>query len=46
MIKNFWHRVVASQEKRAAYYMLQKLSDRQLTDIGVTRAEIKSRIYR
>jgi len=26
--------------------MLQKLSDRQLTDIGVTRAEIKYRVYR
>jgi uncharacterized protein YjiS (DUF1127 family) len=45
MIKNFWKRVVASQERRAAFHTLQTLSDRQLSDIGVTRAEIKARVY-
>ncbi|MGB0634834.1 MAG: DUF1127 domain-containing protein [Paracoccaceae bacterium] len=46
MVRNFWNKIVKSQERRAAYYMLQSLSDRQLSDIGVTRAEIKYRVYK
>lgn len=46
MVRNFWNKIVQSQEKRAAYYMLQNLSDRQLSDIGVTRSEIKYRVYK
>ena len=46
MVRNFWNKIVKSQEQRAAYYMLQNLSDRQLTDIGVTRSEIKYRVYK
>ena len=46
MVRNFWNKIVKSQERRAAYYMLQSLSDRQLSDIGVTRAEIKCRVYK
>jgi uncharacterized protein YjiS (DUF1127 family) len=45
MIKNFWKRVVASQERRAAFHQLRNLSDRQLSDIGVSRAEIKARVF-
>ena len=33
------------QERRAAYYMLQTLTDRQLKDIGVTRGELHQRVY-
>ena len=46
MVRNFWNKIVKSQEKRAAYYMLQNLSDRQLSDISVTRSEIKYRVYK
>ncbi|MAR50197.1 MAG: hypothetical protein CML42_03595 [Rhodobacteraceae bacterium] len=46
MVRNFWNKIVKSQERRAAYHMLQNLSDRQLSDIGVTRAEIKYRVYK
>ena len=46
MVRNFWNKIVKSQEQRAAYYMLQNLSDRQLSDIGVTRSEIKYRVYK
>ena len=46
MVRNFWNKIVKSQERRADYYMLQSLSDRQLSDIGVTRAEIKCRVYK
>ena len=33
------------QERRAAYYMLHTLTDRQLKDIGVTRGELHQRVY-
>ena len=46
MVRNLWNKIVKSQERRAAYHMLQNLSDRQLSDIGVTRAEIKYRVYK
>jgi uncharacterized protein YjiS (DUF1127 family) len=45
MIRSFWKRVVESQERRATFHTLQTLSDKQLMDIGVTRAEIKARVF-
>jgi len=34
-----------SQQKRTAYYTLIHLSDRELSDIGIGRSEIRERIY-
>lgn len=34
----------AAQERRAAFWQLQNLTDKQLKDIGITRGEIRSLI--
>ena len=46
MLKKLWHRVVAAQERRANYWKLQNMTDRELRDIGVERFEIKQRVFR
>jgi len=34
-----------AQQKRADYWLLNSMSDKQLKDIGITRGEIKQRFY-
>jgi len=46
MLKKLWHRVVAAQERRANYWKLQNMTDKELRDIGVERYQIKQRIFR
>jgi uncharacterized protein YjiS (DUF1127 family) len=46
MLKKLWHRVVAAQERRANYWKLQNMTDKELRDIGVERFEIKQRVFR
>ena len=46
MLKNLWRRAVAAQERRAIYWRLQNMTDRELRDIGVERFEISKRIYK
>ena len=46
MLKKLWHKAVAAQERRANYWKLQNMTDRELRDIGVERFEIKQRIFR
>ena len=46
MLKNLWRRAVAAQERRANYWKLQNMTDRELRDIGVERFEIKQRVFR
>ena len=46
MLKNLWRRAVAAQERRANYWKLQNMTDRELRDIGVERFEIKQRIFK
>lgn len=41
-IKKVWTAIEKVQEKRAAYWMLQNLSDRELKDIGISRGQIRS----
>jgi len=36
---------VKSQERRAAYWQMQNLTDKELRDIGISRAEIKRIAY-
>lgn len=40
-IKKVWAAIEKVQEKRAAYWMLQNLSDRELKDIGIGRGQIR-----
>ena len=46
MLKNLWRRAVAAQERRANYWKLQNMTDKELRDIGVERFEINKRIYK
>ena len=45
MLKRIIKAIIAHQEKRAAYYTLAKLSDKDLKDIGVTRGELRQKVY-
>ena len=45
MLKKVFNRLVEYQQKRADYYLLQKMSDKELHDIGVSRGEIYSKIW-
>ena len=40
ILKKMHAGIVRMQERRAAYWMLHNLSERELRDIGVTRGEI------
>jgi uncharacterized protein YjiS (DUF1127 family) len=44
-LKNIFKAIQANQEKRAHYWMLQKLSDRELHDLGIGRGQIREVIY-
>jgi|TARA_R100000951_G_C2544636_1_gene150484 uncharacterized protein YjiS (DUF1127 family) len=46
MLKKLWRRAVAAQERRANYWKLQNMTDKELRDIGVERFEINKRIYK
>ncbi len=46
MFKRFVKAIQKGQERRAAYWQLKNMSDKQLRDIGVSRAEIESKVYR
>ena len=45
MLKRLVNRIIEMQEKRAAYWMLQNLSNRELRDIGIGRADIRRMVY-
>jgi uncharacterized protein YjiS (DUF1127 family) len=46
MLKKLWRRAVAAQERRANYWKLQNMTDKELRDIGVERFEINKLIYK
>ena len=46
MLKKLWRRAVAAQERRANYWKLQNMTDKELRDIGVERFEINKRFYK
>ena len=46
MLKKLWLRAVAAQERRANYWILQNMTDKELRDIGVERFEIKQRVFK
>jgi uncharacterized protein YjiS (DUF1127 family) len=41
MLKTFFNKLMKMQEQRAAYFVLQTMTDKQLKDIGVTRGELR-----
>jgi uncharacterized protein YjiS (DUF1127 family) len=49
MFKAYCNRILQaiqeSQQRRADYYILMNLSDRELQDLGIGRSQIKERIY-
>ena len=45
MFKNLLKKLQKSQQRRADYWILTHMSDKDLKDIGITRGEIKSKIY-
>jgi uncharacterized protein YjiS (DUF1127 family) len=46
MFKKLITKFQKSQKLRADYWILMNMSDKDLIDIGITRGEIKGKIYR
>lgn len=44
-LARMWVAFKRYEEKRAAYMVLQAMSDKQLRDLGITRGEIRSRVF-
>jgi len=44
-LKNIFKAIQDAQEKRAQYWMLQNLTDKELRDIGIGRGQIREAIY-
>lgn len=40
-LKNFYARMIKAQERRAMYWQLNNLSDRELRDLGIGRGQIR-----
>lgn len=45
MFKRISKAFMEYQERRAAYIILTNLTDRDLRDMGLTRGEIRQRVY-
>jgi len=45
MFKNIIKSIQNAQERRVAYWQLQHMSDKALRDIGVTRGEIRQKVF-
>ena len=43
MFSKIWKSIQESQQRRADWYLLTSMSDRQLRDMGLTRGELRSR---
>tara|TARA_R110001592_G_scaffold46227_1_gene147305 strand:+ start:817 stop:957 length:141 start_codon:yes stop_codon:yes gene_type:complete len=46
MFKQWMKRLQEKQQRRADYWLLQNMTDKELNDIGVSRGEINQRFYR
>jgi uncharacterized protein YjiS (DUF1127 family) len=44
-MRKFFKKIADMQERRAAYYLLHNLTDKQLKDMGITRGEIRQKVY-
>ena len=45
MLRKVWKAIQDSQQRRADYYLLTSMTDRQLKDMGLTRGEIRYRLH-
>ena len=45
MLRKVWKAIQESQQRRADYYLLTSMTDRQLKDMGLSRSEIRYRLY-
>jgi len=45
MFKKLYKAIEKSQKRRAEFFILNSLTDRQLKDMGTTRGELKQRFY-
>mgnify|MGYP005676172473 CR=1 FL=1 len=45
MFKKLMKRIQDSQQRRADYWILMNLSDKELHDMGISRGEIRQKIY-
>jgi len=45
MFKKLVHKIQDMQQRRADYYLLMNMSDRELRDLGIGRSEIRQRLY-
>jgi|SaaInl3SG_22_DNA_1037383.scaffolds.fasta_scaffold68336_2 uncharacterized protein YjiS (DUF1127 family) len=43
--KKVLHSIQETQQRRADFYILKSMSNKELKDIGITRSEIRQRIY-
>lgn len=42
---NWFEAIAVAQQKRADYWLLRNMSDKELKDIGITRGEINQKIF-
>ena len=45
MFKKIFKKIQENQQRRADYWILMNLSDRELHDMGVSRGEIRQKVY-
>jgi len=45
MFKRLFRKIQIAQQKRTDYQVLTMLSDKELHDIGISRGEIRQKIY-
>ena len=45
MFKNILKAIQKNQQRRANYWILMNLSDKELHDMGISRGEIRQKIY-
>jgi uncharacterized protein YjiS (DUF1127 family) len=45
MFKNILKVIQKNQQRRADYWILMNLSDKELHDMGISRGEIRQKVY-
>ena len=45
MFKKVLYKIQEMQQRRADYFILMNMSDRELRDLGIGRSEIRQRLY-
>jgi len=44
-LHRIWKSIQRSQQRRADYWILHNLTDKELNDMGVSRGEIRHKVY-